>query len=297
MKTELKHMKRKIGMRALSMLLAVMLVSVGVVPAMAASKEKSREANIIGIDVPAPEQIDIPLDDELALLTEHDDGVIIDCTEIYLNYWNEKLNWGISEEEIKEYSQILEKQVLVRYYDADDHYYHITDLDTFGEELGSVLGLNGDGRTTDDMARSLKNWSGANTVILLYLTHDDMGGYAVGPDQGYADKGALSYWGRADWGRFPSVPESYEHESLHLYGALDEYAGVSSCGQSSILVVSPMHEMYTNTNHISCPSSTNSVMRDPYTTSTISLSSRRFIGWGDYDNDGILDPLDGTPWG
>jgi hypothetical protein len=124
-----------------------------------------------------------------------------------------------------------------------------------------------------------------------------MGGYAVGPDQGYADKGALSYWGRADWGRFPSVPESYEHESLHLYGALDEYAGVSSCGQSSILAVSPMHEMYTNTNHISCPSSTNSVMRDPYTTSTISLSSRRFIGWGDYDNDGILDPLDGTPWG
>jgi len=237
------------------------------------------------------------LDDELALLTEHDDGVIIDCTEIYLNYWNEKLNWGISEEEIKEYSQILEKQVLVRYYDADDHYYHITDLDTFGEELGSVLGLNGDGRTTDDMARSLKNWSGANTVILLYLTHDDMGGYAVGPDQGYADKGALSYWGRADWGRFPSVPESYEHESLHLYGALDEYAGVSSCGQSSILAVSSMHEMYTNTNHISCPSSTNSVMRDSYTTSTISLSSRRFIGWGDYDNDGILDPLDGTPWG
>jgi len=427
-------MNGNIGMRALSALLAALLVSVCVVPAMAASEERSREANIIGVDVPAPKQIDIPSDEELALLTEHDGGVIIDCTETYLNYWNEKLNWGISEEEIKEYSQILEKQVLVRYYDADDHYYHITDLDTFGEELGSVLGLNadqtakfvqshkeqlvkdhqnyhggtfapnnlirdyispstqsapyahgkmyylyiitdfqtpssdgawtvadrndalsdaysgtdairqqapsganavndggyytvtvsgantgdnihawgvngwmeeaarnigytdinGDGRTTDDMARAAKSWSGADSVILLYFTHDDMGGYAVGPDQGYADKGALSYWGRADWGRFPSVPESYEHESLHLYGALDEYAAKGTfCGQSSILAVSPMHDMYTNTNHISCPSVTNSVMLYLYNTSTISISSGRFIGWGDYDSDGILDPIDG----
>ncbi len=168
------------------------------------------------------------------------------------------------------------------------------------EEAARNLGYsdsNGDGRRTDDMARSIKSWSGADTVILLYLTHDDMGGYAIGPDQGYADRTAISYWGRANWGRFDSVPGSYEHESLHLYGALDEYTGASFCGQSSILAVSPMHDMYTNTNHISCSSSTNSVMRDPYSTSTISTSSRRFIGWGDYDNDGVLDPIDTTPWG
>jgi hypothetical protein len=71
----------------------------------------------------------------------------------------------------------------------------------------------------------------------------------------------------------------------------------SYCGQQSILAVSPMHEMYTNTNHVNCPYSTNSVMRDPYSTNGISLSSMRFIGWGDYDSDGILDPLDGTPLG
>ncbi|MCK9306104.1 MAG: hypothetical protein M0P17_01080 [Methanoculleus sp.] len=429
-------MNGKIGMRALSALFAVLLVSVGVVPAVSASEGKSENANIIGIDVPVPEQL-VPPDAESLHLMEHDDGVIIDNTVVYLSYWNEKLDWGLSEEEIKKYSQILEEQVLIRYYDVDHRYYYISDLDKFGEELGLVLGFdadetdrfirshreqlvkehqnyhggtfapnnlirdyispstqsapyahgkmyylyiitdfqtpssdgawtvadrddalsdaysgtdairqqapsganavndggyytvtvsgantgdniqawgvngwmeeaarnlgysdsNGDGRTTDDMARAAKSWSGADTVILLYFTHDDMGGYAIGPDQGYADKGALSYWGRGAGWRFPSAPGSYEHESLHLYGALDEYAEVSFCGQSSILAVSPMHDMYTNTNHVSCPSSANSVMRDPYTTSTISTSSRRFIGWGDYDNDGILDPIDGAPWG
>ncbi len=66
------------------------------------------------------------------------------------------------------------------------------------EEAARNIGYydsNGDGRTTDDMARSIKTWSGADSVIVLYYTHDDMGAYAVGPDQGYADKGAISYWG------------------------------------------------------------------------------------------------------
>ncbi len=131
------------GIRAFPVLLAVLLVSVAmVVPAMAASEENSREATIVGIDVPAPEVTDIPSDEESARLAEHDDGVIIDSTETYLNYWNEKLKWGLSEGDIQKYSQILEEQVLVRYYDADDHYYHIPDLDRFGEELGSVLGLS-----------------------------------------------------------------------------------------------------------------------------------------------------------
>ncbi|MBP2147188.1 hypothetical protein J2129_002642 [Methanofollis sp. W23] len=431
-------MVKRIGTRAFSMLLAVVLVSVTMVPLVSASDEKCEKTNIIGIDVPVPEPVVVPSDEKLQSLREKDDGVIIESTITYLTYWNEKMKWDLSEEEIKRYSQHLEEKVLVRYYDVDDGYYRIHDLDIFGKELGSVLGLNteqtvafvqthreqlakdhqnyhcdffppdnqikhyispstrsapyahgkmyylyiitnfqtqssdgawttthqddalddayygtheirqqapsganavneggiytvtvsgantgdnsdawgvngwmeeaasnigysdsnGDGRTTDDMARSIKSWSGADTVILLYLTHDDMGGYAVGPDQGYADRTALSYWGKADWGRFNSVPGSYEHESLHLYGALDEYEAPGTfCGQSSILAVSPMHDMYTNTNHVSCSSSTNSVMRYLYNTSTISTSTRRFIGWGDYDNDGTLDPIDATPWG
>ena len=163
------------------------------------------------------------------------------------------------------------------------------------ERIGENSDSNGDGRTTDDLARSIKSWSGANSVMLVYLTHDAMGGYAVGPNQGYADKLALSYWGVGSSGRFDSVPASYEHEALHLYGALDEYSGSSYCGQTSILAVDPMDLFYSNTNHITCSGSTNSVMRDPYSTSTISTSSRKFIGWGDHDSDGILDPVDSSP--
>ena len=429
-------MKTKIRMRALSVLLAVLLVSVVAVSAVSAGDEKCENTNIIDIDVPVPEPTLVSPDERSRSLRENDDGVIIDSPTTYLTYWNEKMKWGLSDEEVKKYSRVLEENVLVRYYDVDHDYYHIKDLNEFGEELGSVLGLtpdqitdfvqshreqlvkdhqdchsnsfppdnqirhfispstrsapyahgkmyylyiftnfqtpssdgawtttdrddamddaydgtheirqqapsganavndggyftvtvsgadtgdnsdswgingwmeeaarnlgysdsNGDGRTTDDLARSIKSWSGADTVILLYLTHDDMGGYAIGPDQGYADKTAISYWGKADWGRFDSMPGSYEHESLHLYGALDEYAGASFCGQSSILAVSPMHDMYTNTNHVSCSSSTNSIMRDTGIP-TISTSTKRFIGWGDYDDDGILDPIDATPWG
>ncbi|HPD11603.1 MAG TPA: hypothetical protein PLN56_11485 [Methanoregulaceae archaeon] len=430
-------MKQKGISGILTVFLALVLWSAVLIPTVSAYNEFDENANLIGITVPAPEQFDVSSYKESINIEERDDGLIIDDTFIYLNYWNKILNWGQSEEEIKKISNILEDQVLIKYYDVIHDYYAIKDIDKFGEELGSSLGLNaeetrifiesqkeqlikdyqnfdlkdypsektildyispssqsapfaigklyylyiitdfqipssdgpwtvwdrndamydsylgtmaiqmqapgsanvvndggyyivtvsgensgdniyawgvngwmeeaarnigyydsnGDGRTTDDMARSIKTWSGADSVIVLYYTHDDMGAYAVGPDQGYADKGAISYWGRSIYGRFSSVPGSYEHESLHLYGALDEYAGASYCGQQSILSVSPMHEMYSNTNHVNCPYSTNSVMRDPYSTNGISLSSMRFIGWGDYDSDGILDPLDGTPWG
>ena len=407
------------------------------VSVVSATQEDHKSANVVGIDVPAPEQIAVTGSKDSSHINEDNDQIIIEDPVIYLSYWNKKMEWGLSEEEIKIDSQIIKDKILDNYYDNDHNYYLIDDFETFAQEMSSVLGLNaeetasfiksqktqlvedyqgyfletfrdgtqskssispstqsapyacgkmyylyiitdfqtpssdgawttsdkndalsdaysgtnsirqqapssanavndggtytvtvsgsntgdngdawnpdgwmeeaagnigytdvnGDGRITDDMARSIKSWSGADTVILLYLTHDDMGGYAVGPDKGYADKTAISYWGRADWGRFASVPGSYEHESLHLYGALDEYSGASYCGQSSSLAVSPMHDMYTNTNHISCSSSTNSVMRDPYSTSLISTSSRCFIGWGDYDSDGIIDSIDSTPWG
>lgn len=429
-------MKEKTGMRAFCLLMVLALAGAIFVPVVSA-EENYDNANIIGVDVPAPEQIDVSGSESTSLSKENNYEIIIEDPMTYLSYWNKRMEWGFSEEEMEEFSLILEKKVLDKYFDKEHDYFQITDFQTFSEELGNILGLsalqtvnfiqsqkeqlvedyqnyhledfwdgpksrdyispssqsapyacgkmyylyiitdfqipssdgawttadrndalndaysgtnairqqapsaanaindggyytvtvsgantgdnsdawgqtgwmeeaainlgytdvNGDGRTTDDLARSIESWSGADTVILLYLTHDDKGAYAVGPDMGYADKTAISYWGLADWGRFDSVPGSYEHESLHLYGALDEYTGASYCGQSSILAVSPMHDMYTNTNHISCPSSTNSVMRDPYSTSLISTSSRCFIGWGDYDSDGTIDPVDSTPWG
>jgi hypothetical protein len=146
------------------------------------------------------------------------------------------------------------------------------------------------------MARALKSYQGADSVMLMFATHDVNRSYAVGPDQGYADKAAIAYWWRgSDSAVHFATQYHYEHEALHLYGALDEYAGSSSCNAVSILAVDPMQQFYVNTNHLSCGSgSTTSVMRDLGET-VISLSTKRFIGWGDHDNDGTLDPFDSSP--
>ena len=419
-------------------LLALLLAAMAMVPMVSANENPANE-NVVGKTVPAPTPL--PLNPNSPPAQEGNDGVLIENTTAYLTYWNEKMKWGLSDEQISTDVKKLESDVLPKYRDpSNSRQFNIDNLSDFSKELANTLGLtnnqaseyvtahklqlvsdhqnyhksgnslkstetavkatttispstqsapyaygktyylyiftnfqipgsdgtwttthindalndastgtnairtqapsnaamvnsggyytvtvsgqdtgdtsqawgtggwmeraataigysdsNGDGRITDDMARSIKSANSANAVAILYLTHDDKGGYAVGPDQGYADKLALSYWGNGSSGRFDSVPGSYEHEVLHLFGALDEYSGASYCGQTSSLAVDPMHQLYTNTNHIGCSGSTNSVMRDPYSTSTISLSSKRFIGWGDHDSDGILDPADSTP--
>lgn len=119
-----------------------------------------------------------------------------------------------------------------------------------------VQDTNGDGWYTDDFARSLKQSTNSDSVMLIFSTHDNKGAYAVGPDKGHGDKAAVSYLGMYSDGRdFPSVPNTYQHEALHFYGALDEYIveGYTSPSQTyrlkSILSVSPMSEMYENRNH------------------------------------------------
>ncbi|NMB78558.1 MAG: PKD domain-containing protein, partial [Methanomicrobiales archaeon] len=161
-----------------------------------------------------------------------------------------------------------------------------------------VVDENFDGRVTDDYARKVKRDNNADRVVLIYLTHDWEGGYAGSTWWGDADKAAISYWGRGDNNLpFNSVPGSYEHEIIHLFGALDEYTPSSTCGESSIFATYPMSVMYWNTNHDTCIPHTPSVMKELYTTSVISQSSRNLIGWGDYDNDGVIDVIDGIPFG
>ncbi len=161
-------------------------------------------------------------------------------------------------------------------------------------------------RSTENLAYNLKQTYGADSVILCFFTHDDKGSTAIGPDQGYADKVLVSYWGIGNGGiRFNSEPGSYEHETVHAYGALDEWGGngIECNFWPSGLAVSPMHEMYRNTNFYTCPGSTHSgVMYSPYDAFLypwweISQASRKWIGWGDFDTDGTLDPLDARPAG
>ena len=385
--------------------------------------------------------------DEKNAPDEIDDGVIIEDPFTFLNDWNEHMKWGLSLEQIRGYSQNLEDQVLSKYYDTDNKYYHIKNLKKFSRELQDIIGISDDqasafvieynaqmllawqkseipywikegagslkissalsiggepgsqsapsargkllyaiiftnfntpsskgdwknndmksaksrlvlglneikkqsdpkanvstfivyftvnvdaenigdnrtawalngwmeqaaknlgypdtnqnGRYSDDMAEALKTISGADSVMLIYCTHDDKSSYAVGPDQGYADKAAVSFWTKGNIGSQKDISPlgHYEHEALHLFGALDEYEGPSYCGQPSILAVTPMSEMYTNTNNWNCSNSYDSVMSDPIISSSINTSSKKFIGWGDYDGDEILDPDDSEPWG
>lgn len=135
-------MEKRTLIRTFFILLALLLAGVIMVPVMSASDEECESSTIIGIDVPVPEPTVVPSDETLQSLREKDDGVIIDDTIVYLTYWNERMKWNLSEEEIKSCSRDLEEEVLVRYYDEDHDYYHINDLDIFGEALGPVLGLN-----------------------------------------------------------------------------------------------------------------------------------------------------------
>jgi hypothetical protein len=386
---------------------------------------------------------------------ERDDGFIIKNASIFLKNCNEHLQWGLSNEQIKEYSEKLEKKVLVNYHDMNHNYFHIKNLTKFNDELysigitsdhafafesdynkqrelawqeqesrnfqknevdnrydGSALLLSGgapsnsapyahgkiyyryifvnfetpssegdwdeddineaqyraylgtnlirdqgnqanpsaeivndgnwnlvtvsgedtgdnsfawgpngwmeqaaeilgfsdqnaEGRATYDMATHFKSEYDADSVIIIYFTHDANSSYALNPAlTGYADKTAVSYWTYNDIGDDISPDRIYEHEILHLFGALDEYTtnsslnlGPSYCGQKSILAVTPMSEMYINSNNWNCSGSIPSVMNYYPDSDAIESSTQRFIGWGDFDHDGELDPLDSTPYG
>lgn len=142
-------MKRKIKILVVLALLGVLLVIVMAATALSAGDEKCAGTNIVGVDVPVPTPTVSPDEKSPSL---KDEGVIIDNTTVYLTYWNERMKWGFSGEEIERYSRTLEEEVLARHYDADHDYYHITDLGEFGEELGPVLGLTQDQIT--DFVRS-----------------------------------------------------------------------------------------------------------------------------------------------
>jgi hypothetical protein len=183
-------------------------------------------------------------------------------------------------------------------------------MENAAQQAGQQLGYGSNSqydRYSEYLARSLKTTYDADSVMLVFVTHDEKGATATGPDSGYADKVLISFKGlRPDESTWDSEAGSYEHEILHAYGALDEYGGgngIECNGGPSGLAVSPMYETYLNTNYETCPSATlRGVMYKPYSSVItpfwyeINTSTRNFIGRGDYDNDGILDSLDPDPY-
>ncbi|MCZ0861003.1 MAG: hypothetical protein O0X93_07350 [Methanocorpusculum sp.] len=107
----------------------------------------------------------------------------------------------------------------------------------------------------------------------------------------------VAYWEEApsSGGSIQAKDTTYQHEVLHLFGALDEYQGSNSAYLDySYRAVSPMNRWYKNTNFhtINEQHDHNSVMCNHRHSGAISNSTRKFIGWGDHDGNGAIDLFD-----
>lgn len=172
--------------------------------------------------------------------------------------------------------------------------------DGWMEEAASNLGFNSPeyDRSTEYMADYLMDYYDADSVILVYCLYKEGTSYAIGPGTGFADKCVVYSWSDQRFTyRGQAEKNVYAHETLHLYGALDEYpTDPSTDGITSYMAVSPLNEWYTNTNHHNNPNHYHSIMcadgiygeNNP----VISQSTKNFIGWGDKDNDSIIDALE-----
>jgi len=158
-----------------------------------------------------------------------------------------------------------------------------------------------DSTAINDMLFYHKELYGADNVIVLFtFVKSGSGNYAV-PGRGVATLDLYS----ASYGRTLRAGY-YIHEALHLFGAEDEasYCDLTDCTGN-------FSWNYSNKNCFICnPGCTDHCTYFPYNYSNplyvcIMLSpdsdyicpyTRGQIGWGDHDNDGVLDPLDNCPY-
>lgn len=166
------------------------------------------------------------------------------------------------------------------------------------EEAAENLGYTSSSypRSTEHMANYLMDRYNRDSIVVIYCLHEEGRSYAINPDDGYADRCVVYFWTEQNT-RYNEVNKYvYAHETLHLYGALDEYPGASYPGEASFMAVSPLNTWYTNTNHHNSSTHQHSIMcaEGLYQSNNpvISQSTKNFIGWGNYDGDGIIDVLE-----
>lgn len=74
---------------------------------------------------------------------ELDDGIEIQNFTSYLVYWNERMDWGLSDKQINELTIKIENYSQ-KSLPKDGNYFHINNLTKFDEDIGAILGLTKD---------------------------------------------------------------------------------------------------------------------------------------------------------
>ncbi|MBU7026563.1 MAG: hypothetical protein HXS48_06445, partial [Theionarchaea archaeon] len=158
---------------------------------------------------------------------------------------------------------------------------------------------------TIEFAKAIKTTYNADHVIQLFLVHTDEISYALPyPFGGYGERACVFFYDVCFIVCIRNDEGPYKHETLHLYGACDEYYESEcnfGCGQCQItydyyrsLYLNSRNCEYCMSNSVPCVmrsgANNDHAMNDyicPYT--------KGQIGWGDYDEDNILDPFDLCP--
>ena len=178
------------------------------------------------------------------------------------------------------------------------------DVKTWGpdgwmEEAAANLGFTSPAyqTNTEHMVDYIKDYFDSESVVLVYCIYNNGSSYAVHPSRGYADRCVVYSWSDQKFTyREQADKNVYAHETLHLYGALDEYPRANTNGITSYMAVSPLNGWYTNTNHHNSTNHQHSIMcaEGLYDVllPVISQSTKNFIGWGDYDGDNIIDAVE-----
>ncbi|MBU7046147.1 MAG: hypothetical protein HXS54_06880 [Theionarchaea archaeon] len=159
--------------------------------------------------------------------------------------------------------------------------------------------------STDELAQAIKTSYSADHVILLFLPHTYGISYALPyPGVTYAERACVFFYDTCFIVCIRNDEGPYKHETLHLFGACDEYYESQcndGCGQCT-LTYDTYRSLYLNSENCEycIPNPVPCVMRsgadnDHAMNDYICSNTRSQIGWGDTDGDGTLDPLDSCP--
>lgn len=171
----------------------------------------------------------------------------------------------------------------------------------WGDEAVRNLGftdLNNDGSAIDDMMELHRGYYDTDNVFVIFLSYMRGRSYAIGDyTQIFAIEGCFFIFCPLE--EFPL----YAHETLHLFGAQDEYYATDGTGCQPYSCTAEDKWGYINgncENPVCGLDSVPCVMKYPWEFGDnplgIEYYSRGQVGWGDHDADNLLDPLDNCMW-